>query len=160
VSGHLIEYAALMIENGATVISIADPTATGEILGPRCFKEYALLYLNKIVDAIHQMGTPVIIHICGDMKPVKAYLGDLRGDALSVDAMVNLTGLKEEITGLTAMGNLSTYLLEFGKEDAVYQSARNLTEKGIDIIAPACGLSTSTPLRNIQALTRAVTEKN
>jgi len=36
-SNHIIELAKLMIENGADVISIADPTATGEILGPKMF---------------------------------------------------------------------------------------------------------------------------
>ena len=45
VSEHLIEYARLMIDNGASVISIADPTATGEILGPKMFEEYAVTYL-------------------------------------------------------------------------------------------------------------------
>jgi [methyl-Co(III) methanol-specific corrinoid protein]:coenzyme M methyltransferase len=35
---------------------------------------------------------------------------------------------------------------------------RQLVEEGVDIIAPACGLSTSTPLENIRALTGAVRE--
>ncbi|MDR3249384.1 MAG: methylcobamide--CoM methyltransferase, partial [Treponema sp.] len=105
--------------------------------------------------AIHKLGAPVIIHICGNIGAVKSQVGKLQGDALSVDAMVNLSELKS-LHGLTAMGNVSTYLLESGKEDAVFQSARNLAEKGIDIIAPACGLSTSTPLRNIRALTGAI----
>ncbi|AEF86154.1 methyltransferase MtaA/CmuA family [Treponema primitia ZAS-2] len=158
VCAHLIEYAGLMVENGVSIITIADPTATGEILGPRFFKEYALFYLNTLADAIRALGVPVIIHICGDLGAVKPYLGELRGDALSVDAMVNLSALKQENSGLIAMGNISTYLLESGAEEVIAKSTRYLVEQGIDIIAPACGLSTSTPLGNIQALTRAVTE--
>jgi [methyl-Co(III) methanol-specific corrinoid protein]:coenzyme M methyltransferase len=159
VCGHLIEYARLMVENGATAISIADPTATGEILGPKLFQEYAVPYLNKVTDAIHQMGVPVIIHICGDIRAVKVHLDELHGDALSTDAMVNLRGLKED-TGLTTMGNVSTYLLEFGEAEAVHDATRNLLKGGVDIVAPACGLSTSTPLRNIRALTEASTSGN
>ena len=56
------------------MISIADPTATGEILGPNLFDEYAVRYLNKVVDAIHGMNTPVIVHICGKMNAVKKYI--------------------------------------------------------------------------------------
>ena len=46
VTDFLIEYAKLMIDNGVTAISIADPTATGEILGPKIFKFYYLWQTN------------------------------------------------------------------------------------------------------------------
>jgi [methyl-Co(III) methanol-specific corrinoid protein]:coenzyme M methyltransferase len=147
-----------MVENGAALISIADPTATGEILGPRLFEEYALPYLNRIVKAVHDAGKPVIVHICGDVKSVKKHLFNLRSDALSVDAMVNLELLKEENNSLTTMGNLSTYLLESGNPEKIHHAARTLLDRNIDIIAPACGLSTSSPLANIQAFTAAVKE--
>jgi [methyl-Co(III) methanol-specific corrinoid protein]:coenzyme M methyltransferase len=156
VTDELIKWAALMAENGASVITIADPTATGEILGPKLFEEYALFYINKIVDSIHALGLPVIVHICGDVRTVKQHLYNLRGDALSVDAMVNLSLLKEEKTDLTAMGNLSTYLLDTGKADTIRSGTETLLRKNIEIIAPACGLSTSTPLENLRAFTETV----
>ncbi len=159
VCGHLIEYAKLMVENGADVISIADPTATGEILGPKLFAEYAVLYLNTICDAIHRLGVPVIIHICGEMSMVMPQLKDLKGDAISVDAFVNLKKLKEESSSITTMGNLSTYLLEFGDTEKIYLTAKNLLRDKVNIISPACGLSTSTPIENINAFTKAVTEE-
>ncbi|MDR3165904.1 MAG: methylcobamide--CoM methyltransferase [Synergistaceae bacterium] len=158
VCNQLIDYAGLMIEGGADVISIADPTATGEILGPLMFGEYAVPYLNQLADAIHKLGIPVIIHICGNVKTVRKGLAMLHGDALSVDAMVSLGTLKSEISGLTTMGNLSTYMLEFGDEEKVRSGVRSLLGQNIDIMAPACGLSTSTPIRNIRAFTLAVKE--
>ena len=60
----------MMLEAGADVIPIADPSASGEILGPALFVEYAVKYLNKVVDAVHAAHGPVIVHICGDMKSV------------------------------------------------------------------------------------------
>ena len=159
VTHHLIEYARLMVDNGATVISIADPTATGEILGPKMFKEYAVFYLNMLTDAIHEMGVPVIIHICGEMAMVKPQIAELHGDAISVDAFVNLKQMKEEYNTLTTMGNLSTYLLEFSNPDTIYKQAKVLLRNNIDIISPACGLSTSTKLQNIQAFTTAIKEE-
>jgi [methyl-Co(III) methanol-specific corrinoid protein]:coenzyme M methyltransferase len=156
VSDQLIDYARLLADNGATVISIADPTATGEILGPKLFEEYAVPYINKVAAAISAMGVPVIVHICGDVKSVKQHFPSLQGKAISVDAMVNLRTLKEEYSGLTTMGNLSTYLLELSESDRVYEAAQSLLKHGIDILAPACGLSTSTPLANIAAFTSAV----
>lgn len=149
-------YAGLIADNGADIVSIADPTATGEILGPKVFGDFVVPYLNRITDAIRDMGVPVIIHICGDVRPIKSELSKLRCNAISVDAMVNLGALKKELRGVATMGNLSTYLLEFGDRDKVYKSARTLVKKGIDIMAPACGLSTSTSVENIRAFTSAV----
>jgi [methyl-Co(III) methanol-specific corrinoid protein]:coenzyme M methyltransferase len=82
----------------------------------------------------------------------------LRGDALSVDAMVNLVDIKRENGDVTTMGNLSTYLLESGNPERISKAAHTLLERNIDIIAPACGLSTSSPLVNIQSFTAAVKE--
>jgi Uroporphyrinogen-III decarboxylase len=158
VSGHLIEYARLMADNGAAAISIADPTATGEILGPLLFEEYAVPYINRIADAVHGMGVLVIIHICGEMRAVMPQAALLHGDAISVDAFVSLKKMKQVNHVLTTMGNLSTYLLEFGNPEKVSHATEKLLNDGIDIISPACGLSTSTPLANIRAFTTAVTE--
>ncbi|MDR0583658.1 MAG: methylcobamide--CoM methyltransferase [Treponema sp.] len=159
VTGQLVDWALGMAESGASVLSIADPTATGEILGPRLFEEYALPYLNQIVRAVHKTGKPVIVHICGDLGRVKQHLYNLESDALSVDAMVNLALLKKENSALTTMGNLSTYLLESGDPGRIQKAAGILLDKEIDIIAPACGLSTSSPLENIRAFTAAVKER-
>jgi [methyl-Co(III) methanol-specific corrinoid protein]:coenzyme M methyltransferase len=54
------------------------------------------------------------------------------------------------------MGNVSTTLLEFGDAEKVSRTTERLVRDGIDIISPACGLSTSTGLDNIRALTGAV----
>ncbi|SFB31899.1 [methyl-Co(III) methanol-specific corrinoid protein]:coenzyme M methyltransferase [Acetitomaculum ruminis DSM 5522] len=159
VTDFLIEYAKQLIESGADVISIADPTATGEILGPKMFGEYAVKYLNKLIDAIHETGTRVILHICGNMKKVDNYIPLIHMDAISTDAMVNLSLLKEKYPQLTTMGNLSTYLLESGDREHVIKATERLLAKNIDIIAPACGLSTSSPIENLQAFTRRVKEK-
>ncbi len=156
VADFLIAYARLLLERGATLISIGDPTATGEILGPKMFDEYAVRYLNRIVDGIHAANSRAIVHICGDLKRVTPLLAKLRSDALSTDSVVNLKALKEEHPQILTMGNVSTYLLQFGPAGRVAARARLLLDDGIDIISPACGLSTSTPLENIRALTDAV----
>lgn len=158
VSRFLVMYAELLIENGASIIAIGDPTATGEILGPKMFEEYAVFYLNQIIREIHRMGAPVILHICGDMKAVKHLVPKLESDTISTDALVNLRLLKEEFNDLVTMGNLSTYLLQFGTAEKVAEQTEKLLEDGIDIISPACGLSTSSALSNIHALTRTVKE--
>lgn len=63
----LAAYAERAVQAGASVIAIGDPSATGEILGPKMFEAYALKYNNKFAERVHQLGVPFILHICGDM---------------------------------------------------------------------------------------------
>jgi [methyl-Co(III) methanol-specific corrinoid protein]:coenzyme M methyltransferase len=158
VTDFLIAYANLMADNGAAVISIGDPTATGEILGPKMFEEYAVTYINRLVQSINRSGAPVIVHICGNMNTVRHLIPDIHSQAISTDAMVNLRSLKEDYPGLVTMGNVSTYLLEFGNPGTVSAQTERLVRNGVDIISPACGLSTSSSLDNIRALTDTVKE--
>lgn len=148
----------LVVEQGASVIAVGDPSATGEILGPVMFEHFAVRYLNQFADSVHALGFPVIIHICGDMQRVRHLLPMLRCDALSTDAMVNLVTLKAEFPQVTTMGNLSTYALQWNEPEKIGAATRSLVKSGIDIISPACGLSTSTKLECIRAMTDAVTK--
>jgi [methyl-Co(III) methanol-specific corrinoid protein]:coenzyme M methyltransferase len=148
----------LVEENGATAIAVGDPSATGEILGPAMFEEFALRYLNQLADKVHALGVPLIVHICGDIKRVRPLLATLRADALSTDAMVSLPKLKADYPGITTMGNLSTFSLQWKEPAEIGALTQRLVASGIDIISPACGLSTSTRLASIRAMTNAVTK--
>jgi [methyl-Co(III) methanol-specific corrinoid protein]:coenzyme M methyltransferase len=92
-------------------------------------------------------------------NPDVPVIGSITGP-VSVAAVVSLRQLKRDLGEHTVMGNVSTYLLEFAKPERVRAAAKNLLEHKIDIIAPACGLSTSTPLDNIRAMTDQVIAGN
>ncbi|HWQ08569.1 MAG TPA: uroporphyrinogen decarboxylase family protein, partial [Holophaga sp.] len=141
---------------GADVIAIGDPTATGEILGPNLFAAFAVPAINRLADAVHALGLPVIVHICGDMKGCRRYIPALHAEAISTDATVSLVKLKQDYPWLTTMGNVSTFLLENDTTHRAARTAARLVREGVDIIAPACGLSTSTRLEAIRAMTDAV----
>ena len=51
------------------------------------------------------------------------------------------------------MGNVSTILLQNGPIDRIQNASRNLLDCGIDILAPACGISAKTPVGHIKAMT-------
>ena len=90
------------------------------------------------------------------MKSVKSLAVQLRFDALSVDAVVSLKKIKESRNEITTMGNLSTIMLQWSNPVVIQRTATKLIDDKIDIIAPACGLSTSTPLNNIKAFTNTI----
>lgn len=149
-----IRYGEALIDSGADIIVIADPSATGEILGPKLFSEFALPYLNRMIAAMHAKGKPVIVHICGDVKPIYGPLGALDADCISVDNAVNMKEAKEALPAKRLMGNVSTRLLQNGPLNSISGVSRSLLDSA-DILAPACGISAKTPVIHIKAMTEA-----
>lgn len=148
-----IRYGEALIKSGADIIVISDPSATGEILGPDMFNEFAIPYLNKMITRMHTLGKPVIVHICGDVRPVYELLKGLTSECISVDSAVNIKEARGSLPGKKLMGNVSTILLQNGPADKIQKASKNLLDFGIDILAPACGLSAKTPVRHIKAMT-------
>ena len=85
-------------------------------------------------------------------------LSQLGSDAISVDAAVNLEKLRENVPGKVIMGNVSTFALAAGKSDTIHSLCRGCLRSGVDILAPACGLGTTTALSSIRILMETVKE--
>ncbi len=158
VTEHLIAFARAQIEAGADVITISDPSGTGEILGPKLFEEYAVKYLNILLDGLQKEKLGSIVHICGKMKSVYSQINMVRSDALSFDSVVPMVQARANLEDRVLMGNVSTYTLEFGDPEAVARLARHCAKNGANIISPACGLGTRSPIGNIQAILTAMKE--
>jgi len=152
ITDNLIEFGKAQVKYGADIITISEPTGTGEILGPNLFSEFVIPYVNRITGVLSKLGVKTIVHICGNLRTILAQLSQLETDCISVDAMVNIRSVKEFKRDLRLMGNVSTFLLEKGSSDKLSQTARTIIGHGVDILAPACGLSPMTPIENIRAL--------
>lgn len=159
VTEELIAFGRAQIEAGADVIAISDPSGTGEILGPKFFEEYAVKYLNKLIDGLQAEKMGVIVHICGQMNTVYKQINMVHADALSFDAVVPMAEARRELgDDRVLMGNVSTFALELQDEDRVATLTRFCVNNGSDIISPACGLGTHSPLKNIQAILKTLKE--
>ncbi|MBQ7077913.1 MAG: methylcobamide--CoM methyltransferase [Lachnospiraceae bacterium] len=154
ITDELIKFGSAMADSGADVIMIADPSATGEILGPKYFKEFAVKYLNDLVEGIkkNHPDVIVIVHICGQMTPVLAEANEINSDAFSFDAIVGLKDIRKNMQDKIIMGNVSTYAIEGQDEEKVKQMTKLCITQGMDIISPACGLGMGSPLKNVQAV--------
>ena len=146
-----------MVEAGADLICIADPSATGDLLGPQTFAEFCLPYLNRIADHFQNtQNTSVIVHICGDVKGTGKLLPQLTAKVISVDSVVAIKHLKQLAPDKVSMGNVSTFTLEKADPEKVAKAATLCLSHGVHILAPACGISPITPLVNIRSLADCV----
>ena len=157
VTNQLIKFAKAQIAAGADVITISDPSGTGEILAPRLFDEFTIQYVNLLIEELKAdyPDTPVIVHICGRMHKVYGLIQKLKCDAFSFDSFVNLKDARRHLPNHVIMGNVSTYTIEYGHPDKVYDITAAAIRNGTNIVAPACGLGNGSPLGNLQAMLKA-----
>ncbi|MCW7999918.1 methylcobamide--CoM methyltransferase, partial [Clostridium sp. cpc1] len=107
VTENLISFAKAQIQAGADILSISDPSGTGEILGPKLFKEFAAPYLNKIVNAVKEdVPGGTIIHICGKLKSVYGILNSLDSDVISFDSIASVKEVANNVNNKAIMGNV------------------------------------------------------
>ncbi|HUT73415.1 MAG TPA: uroporphyrinogen decarboxylase family protein [Armatimonadota bacterium] len=143
---------------GADCVMIAEPTATGEVLGARHFTHLALPALTRLLSVLRDSDAAAILHICGDVRPLLSALRVLARRlpplALSVDSMVSGELLRRELPGCVRVGNVDALLLERGPVSAIERAARRAA-RDFDVVSPACGLAPTTPASHLRALVHA-----
>ena len=152
----VLAFGDALIAAGADAICIADPSATGELLGRPAFDAFAAPYLNDLTRHFAERETPTIVHVCGDVMSLGSTLDSLAAPVVSVDSLVKIGAVAEAAPSKAVMGNVSTYLLEYGKAETVAVSAVNAHRQGASIVAPACGIGARTPAHNLRAAANAV----
>ena len=152
VTGELIRFGVAQVEAGADIIAIADPSGTGEIMGPKLFQEFAVPYIEKLQRACQEAGAQTIVHICGQMHSVYGQIAQIGADALSFDAIVPIKEARENLPGRVVMGNVSTFAVELKDPDKVRALTKNCLRNGVDIVSPACGLGMGSPSENVRAI--------
>ncbi|MEN6389267.1 MAG: MtaA/CmuA family methyltransferase [Syntrophomonas sp.] len=160
ITNNLLVYGKALLKAGAQVITIADPSATGEILGPRRFSEFALPYLNLLLEGLKDDSEASMVHICGQLHSIFPELNQLKTGAISIDSATSVAKLKTALFDKIIVGNVSTQLLQNGQPLQIKASALNCLNKGATVLSPACGISTLTPLSNLKAMVDAVHEFN
>jgi len=156
ITDDLVELGKLQVAAGAQVVCLAEPTATGEILGGGLFRDFALPGLNRLAAGLRLAGAAVIVHICGDVRWIEQELFALVAQAVSFDSSVNLLALLEKRPPWQVMGNVSPLVLEAGPAESVALQCRRLATGGVRLIAPACGIVPTTPLAHLRAMREAV----
>jgi [methyl-Co(III) methanol-specific corrinoid protein]:coenzyme M methyltransferase len=147
-------YAQALMDAGADVISIADPSASPDMISPRMFRGIGKPAITRIVDVI---GGVSFLHICGNSTPIIKDMAETGVDSISIDDKVEIKDAKQLVDGKTKItGNISSNVtLALKKPNDVLAESRAAIDAGVDILAPSCGIAPMTPNENIRALVEA-----
>jgi [methyl-Co(III) methanol-specific corrinoid protein]:coenzyme M methyltransferase len=90
-----IAYAEALIDAGADVICVADPTASPELLSPRDFASLIKPRLKEVSDAIRKRGGLGVLHICGRAQRICKDMAETGFDGLSVEEKVDIAQARD-----------------------------------------------------------------
>jgi uroporphyrinogen decarboxylase len=162
----IVRFAGAAVGVGAR-IGLADPTASGTMISPKQFREFALPYLKEVTAGITALsgGAAPSLHICGNTTRIWTEMADTGVSTLSLDDAVDLAAAKELVGDRVALlGNIRpTAVMYQGTPADVRVNALECLAKGWDnpkgyILGLGCGLPIDTPPENIHALVAAARE--
>jgi len=106
VTENAIGFARAQIAAGAKIIGIGD--AASSLIGPELYTTFSLPRTRRCVDAIHDAGGLVRLHICGTTEPLAESWKDLGVDMIDIDAGNSMAAVRSALgdEGAVLAGNL------------------------------------------------------
>lgn len=154
-------YLEPFIDAGVSMISLADPTSSGDLISREQFIEFSLPYLKKVGDKIKARGVWLVVHICGNTTNRLDQLPLAGADIMSVDYKVDLSEARRILGGGIAFAGNMNPVAVMQKETAegVVAATREAIAKAGTapgyIVMPGCDIPPSVPIENVQAMVEA-----
>lgn len=144
-----------LLDNGADVVQMSEPSASTDILSPDEFKVMSKPYVKKAMALKNGM---TILHICGDTRGIIPYMYDTGVTGISVEEKVDsYEAVKIANHRGTLVGNVGcAFPLFKGTPQDVEAAAKKSADAGFNLISAGCGVPIGTPASNILALVHAV----
>jgi uroporphyrinogen decarboxylase len=161
-TGVCVQFIELMAGTGVDMISNGDSPAGPEMISPEMFRQYALPYEKKLVDAAHAQGLPYLNHICGNTEMILADMLESGTDGLELDYKTDIRKI------LSVMGESHLFVgnidpsgvLALGSKELVRAKTKDLLDIYRDsprlIVNAGCAIPPKTPSENIRELVDTV----
>ena len=149
----ITRYAVSLVDHGADMIAILEPTAV--MLSPGQFEEFSGAYVRPISRAVHAIS---ILHVCGDTTHLVEKMCETGVEGLSLDSRVDFPAVAPRLKNEVALiGNLDPVrTMRDMAADGVAAETRLFLEKtrGIRnlIVSTGCDLPQDTPIENIRVM--------
>lgn len=159
VTDFLIDFSRALVENGANIIFLPEPTASAAMISPVMFRKFVLPRLQAIT---RKLDVPCMLHICGDTCPVLEDIGQAGADVISLDQCMNLAESRSTIPDAVLGGNVDPIksLLNGSQKQIAEDTLNCLHTAGTCrfVLMSGCGVPPGAPLENVKAMVK--TAKN
>lgn len=151
-------YWELFVNAGAEFVSMAEPTASGDMISRKQFMEFTMPSAQKIRGRIADKVTGTMIHICGDITKFLDIIPEIGVSVVSLDYKVDLAKAREVLNGKIAFtGNMDpvAVMQDSSPGDVAAKSRECIEKAGLDggyLMMPGCDLPPGVPLENLKAM--------
>jgi MtaA/CmuA family methyltransferase len=151
-----IQFARAQIEAGADCLLLADHV-TRDLCGPETYERFVMPLHQRLAEEIE---VPLVLHICGNTLDRVKMIARTGVACFHWDTKSGPPEQEREVAGpkLALMGGVSNYLLLRGTAEEVAAQAANAVAAGMDVVGPECAIPLTTPLENLKAVARAVSQ--
>ncbi len=157
-------YEPIVADKTLEVISLADPTASGDLISRKQFEKFAVPYLKKFTDWAKVQGRPYLVHICGNTTD-RLDLFPLTGaSCISLDHKTDIAKAKETLHGKMCFGgNVDPVkiMLNGTVQDVENACKEIIKAAGTDggfVLMPGCDIPPTVPYENIQKFIQVAQE--
>jgi uroporphyrinogen decarboxylase len=149
-------YEPLVADGTLEVISLADPTASGDLISKKQFETFALPYLKKFNDWAKSKNVHTLVHICGNTTDRLDLFPETGASCISLDHKTDIAKAKEVLHGrMCFAGNVDPVnIMLQGSVQDVEDTCKNVIETaGTDggfVLMPGCDIPPTVPYENIR----------
>ena len=150
---HLFE--PLVKDGTLEVISLADPTASGDLISKKQFETFALPSLKKFTDWAKSKNAHTLVHICGNTTDRLDLFAESGASCISLDHKTDIAKAKEVLHGkMCFAGNVDPVnIMLQGSVQDVEDACKSVIEAaGTDggfVLMPGCDIPPTVPYENI-----------
>lgn len=151
-------YLEPFIEAGVSMISLADPTSSGDMVSREQFLEFSLPYLSQVAARVKARGVHLLVHICGNTTTRLEDVAAAGAEIMSVDYKVDLAAARCSLGGRIAFaGNMNPVTIMQSQTPAGVAAAceaciRAAGEGPGYVLMPGCDIPPSVPIENVRAM--------
>ncbi len=151
-----LRFARAQVEAGVDLIGVGDAAAS--LIGPQLYEEFVWPYEKQLIDGLHEMGTRVRLHICGNVNSILEPMGRLGSDIVDLDFMVPLADARQAMgPEPVLLGNIDPVrVLRDGTPASITEAIAGCHREAGEryIIGAGCEVPRSTAPKNLMALTQ------
>jgi len=157
-------YEPLVKDGTIEVITLADPTASGDLISRKQFERFAMPYLKRFSDWAKSNNVHTLVHICGNTTD-RLDLFPLTGaSCISLDHKTDIARAKEILHGkMCFAGNVDPVkvMLQGTVQEVEETSRRVIETAGVDggfVLMPGCDIPPTVPYENIKKFIQVARE--
>jgi uroporphyrinogen decarboxylase len=149
-------YEPIVSDGTLEVISLADPTASGDLISKKQFEKFAMPYLKKFTDWAKSKNAHTLVHICGNTTDRLDLFPGTGASCISLDHKTDIVKAKEVLHGKMCFGgNVDPVKIMLnGSAQDVENESRAIIEKagteGGFVLMPGCDIPPTVPYENIR----------